>query len=79
MTKSNPPLLTVVGLAAVCAIAAIIWVGVSIRGLRGELEASRKETQTQMATIAGNLGLVQGELAMIRNNPLVSGPMKSNR
>lgn len=75
MTKSNPPLLTVVGLAAVCAIAAIIWVGVSIRGLRGELEASRKETQTQMATIAGNLGLVQGELAMIRNNPLVSGPM----
>ena len=70
MTDSNRSILIGAGIIAMCAIGAAVLVGAAVRGLRSELEASRKESQTQMATIIGNLGLVQGELAMIRNNPL---------
>ena len=68
MTDSNRSLLIGAGIVALCAIGAAVWVGASVRGLRNELEASRKESQTQMATIIGNLGLVQGELATMRSN-----------
>jgi len=74
VTDSNRPVLIVAGIVAVCAVGAAFWIGTSIRGLRSELEASRKASDTGMATIVGNLGLVQGELAMIRNNPLGPGP-----
>jgi len=70
MTDSNRSLLIGAGIVALCAIGAAVWVGASVRGLRHDLEDSRKESQAQTAAIVSNVGLVLGELATISNNPL---------
>jgi hypothetical protein len=56
MTNSNRPLLTVVGIGALCAIAAGTWVGMSIHGLRSELESWRNDFQA-MSTIGTSDGV----------------------